>query len=65
MLKHKVGEIVILNEKIDSDVYKHFKPGIQVKIRELCLENTDDEYYTVHLLNDYDRVWWIEDYEIK
>lgn len=67
MLKHKVGEIVTLNSKVDGDLQGNFRPGVQVKIENLCdkFPCPSDNHYTVRLVSNSNEVWWIKDSEIE
>ena len=66
MLKYKVGDIVTLNDKVDVDIKCKFRPGVEVKIKNLCDDgNPSNEHYTVHLLDDDQCYWWIRDFEIE
>lgn len=67
MLKHKVGEIVTLNSKVDGDLQGNFRPGVQVKIENLCdnFPCPSDNHYTVRLVGNSGKVWWIKDFEIE
>ena len=64
MLKYKIGDTVVLNDSVDSDINLVFSGGCSVVITALNYHDDDSNegHYTV---TRGGKVWWINDSEIE